>query len=101
MKATSYTKLNTYEVDGNDLTIYWGEEAHAPQDDEVEPYWTYEACRANATDSRAALVEKIMATRYPTYGAEIAAMANGGSDAEEHEAFRAQAKSLADGWVSR
>jgi hypothetical protein len=44
------------------------------------------------------LIEKIMATKYPTYGAEVAAICNGGESAAEHEAFRVQAKSLANGW---
>ena len=101
MKATSYTQLNTYEVDGNDLAIYWNEEAHEPKEDETEPYWTYDHCQAFASDSRNVLIEKIMATKYPTYGAEVAALANGGESAAEHQALRAQAKTLADGWINK
>jgi hypothetical protein len=101
MKATSYTKLNTYEVDGNDLAIYWNEQEHAPKENETEVYWTYEHCQAFASDSRSVLIEKIMATRYATYGAEIAAIRNGGQSADDHSAFRVQAKALADGWLNR
>jgi hypothetical protein len=99
MKATSYTQLNTYMVDGNDLAIYWNEEAHTPHEGETEPYWTYDHCQAFASDDRSALIEKIMATMYPTMGAEIAAISNGGRQAEDHQAFRAKAKALADGWL--
>jgi hypothetical protein len=98
MKVTSYTKLNTYEVDGNDLAIYWNEQEHEPKENENEIYWTYDHAQAFASDSRNVLIEKIMATKYPTYGAEVAAICNGGESAAEHEAFRVQAKALADGW---
>jgi hypothetical protein len=101
MKATSYAKLNTYEVDGNDLVIYWNEEEHEPKENESETYWTYDCCRAFASDHREVLIEKIMQSRYPTYGAEIAAIRNGGQDADDHHALRVQAKALADGWLDR
>jgi cobalamin biosynthesis protein CobT len=101
MKVTSYTKLNTYEVDGNDLAIYWDEQEHEPKEDETEVYWTYDHAQAFASDSRNVLIEKIMATKYPTYGAEVAAICNGGDSAAKHEAFRAEAKTLADGWVNK
>lgn len=101
MKVTSYTKLNTYEVDGNDMAIYWGEQAHEPKEGETESYWTYNHCQAFASDTRNVLIEKIMATKYPTYGSEVSAIRNGGQDAEDHQALRVQAKALADGWLKK
>lgn len=101
MKVTSYTKLNTYEVDGNDLAIYWNEQEHEPKENETEIYWTYDHAQVFASDSRNVLIEKIMATRYPTAGAEVAAICNGGESAAEHEAFRVQAKTLAKGWINK
>jgi len=110
MKARSSVKLNTYEVDGNNLSIYWNEEYHEPVSDiedsintleSREPYWTYDHCYAFATDSYGVLIEKIIATKYPTYGSEIAALANGGDSAAKHEAFRNLAKDLASGWINR
>ena len=101
MKTTSYEKLPAYEVSGVELTIYWNEEENAPREDETEIYWSYDSCRAKTTDSRSALIEKIMATKYPTYGAEVAAIQNGGEDAIEHQAMRDLAKSLVDGWFGR
>jgi hypothetical protein len=100
MKATSYTQIPTYEISGNDLTIYWDEQEHPPREDETEAYYTYQFCRAKTTDSRSAIIEKIMATQYPTYGSEVAAICNGGEAAADHEAMRAQAKLLADGWLT-
>jgi hypothetical protein len=101
MKVTSYTKLNTYEVDGNDLAIYWDEQEHEPKENETEVYWTYDHAQVFASDSRNVLIEKIMATKYPTYGAEVAAIVNGGESAAGHEAFRVQAKTLANGWINK
>ena len=98
MKTTSYTQLDTYETSGNDLTIYWNEQEHPPREDEEEVYWSYDFCRAKTTDSRSDLIEKIMATKYPSYGSEVAAICNGGEDAKAHEEMRQLAKSLADGW---
>jgi hypothetical protein len=97
MKVTSYTQLNTYEVDGNDMAIYWNEQAHEPKEGETESYWTYDHCQAFASDTRNVLIEKIMATKYPTYGSEVAALSNGGESAATHQAFREQAKALANG----
>ena len=101
MKTNSYTQLDTYETSGNDLTIYWNEQEHMPREDEEEKYWTYDFCRAKTTDSRSVLIEKIMATQYPTYGSEVAAICNGGDAAQAHEAMRELAKSLANGWIER
>lgn len=101
MKVTSYTQLSTYEVAGNNLAIYWNEQIHEPKQDETESYWTYDYCQACASDNRGALIEKIIATKYPTYGTEVAALSNGGDSLAEHQSFRVQAKTLADGWVNR
>lgn len=101
MKVTSYEQLETYEVDGNVLSIYWGEASHAPKEDETEPYWTYDCCKAHTSDSRSVLIEKIIQTKYPTTGAEIAAIQNGGQDAEDHQQHRALAKALVDGWLQK
>lgn len=101
MKITSYTQLPTYEVSGSYLNIYWNEQEHEPKENETEVYWSYDLCRAKTSDNRSALIEKIIATEYPTYGSEVAAIRNGGEAAEKHESLRTQAKTLADGWVHR
>jgi hypothetical protein len=108
MKARSSVKLNTYELDGNNLSIYWNEEYHEPVSDiedntldSREAYWTYDHCYAFATDDYGTLIEKIIATKYPTYGSEIAALANGSDSAAKHKALRKLAKELASGWVNR
>ncbi|MDX1408411.1 MAG: hypothetical protein R3330_09765, partial [Saprospiraceae bacterium] len=67
---------------------------------EIETYWTAEEALCRVSDTRNVLIEKIMASQYTT-GAELAAINNGGEDYEVYQAFRAQAKALADGWLER
>ena len=102
MKTYSSEQLPTYQVSGQELRIHWdAKEVPAHVMDEQSTQWEQEEAVCNVSDSRDSLIEKIMATKYPTYGAEVAALCNGGDDAAQHEAFRAQAKSLADGWINR
>ncbi len=102
MKTYSSEQLPTYQVSGQELRIHWdAKEVPAQGMDESSTQWEQQEALCNVSDSRASLIEKIMATKYPTYGAEVAALCNGGDDAAQHEAFRAQAKSLADGWINR
>lgn len=100
MRITSYVQLNTYQPAGNDLAIYWAEEENEPKEGETEVHWTYEYCLAKVFDTRSVLIEKIIATKYPSYGSEIAALSNGGESEQEHQVFREQAKVLADGWLA-
>lgn len=100
MKTTSYTQLDTYETSGNELNIYWNEVAHDPREDETEPYWVYDFCRAKTTDDYGTLVSKIIRSQM-SVDAEFAAINNGGSAYEEYQAFRALAKDLASNWVQR
>jgi hypothetical protein len=102
MKTYSSEQLPTYQVSGQELRIHWdAKEVPVFGMDEPQTQWEQQEALCNVSDSRASLIEKIMATKYPTYGAEVAALCNGGDDAAQHEAFRAQAKSLADGWINR
>ena len=101
MKRTqSQVKMPTYELSGKELTIYWDEQElnRESVEGEQETVYSYAYCVASVFDNRDALIEKIMATQYPTYGSEVAAICNGGEDAENHEAMRQTAKTLADGW---
>lgn len=103
MNATSYVKLNTYEPQGNYLGIYWNEESHDPKEGETEPYWTYDYCSAFVSDDRGTLISKIIRTQY-SIDAEIATINNKDEKPEEYasyQAFRQQAKDLADGWINR
>lgn len=94
MRITSYTELPTYEISGNALNIYFDPHTHEPKEDETEPYWTYELCRAQTTDGYDALVVKLLRTRY-SLDDELAAINDGGERHADFLQFRAQIKLLA------
>jgi hypothetical protein len=95
-RTTSQIKMPAYEVSGGEVTIFWDEQTEQREDKTV---YSYAYCVVSVYDDRAAIIEKIMATQYTT-GAEIAALSNGGESAAAHEAFRTEAKALADGWLA-
>ena len=98
----SPTQLNTYEVLGDNLRIHFEEEAvntEATEDFDASVSYKYVTAYTTKVASRAEIVEAVMRCFYPSYGAEIASIQNGGSDRDTHQARRIQAKELADGWV--
>ena len=100
MKVSSSSVLPTYQVLGNKLLIHWNEQVVMSTGMDGEPTTSYEYNEASAFvyDTRELLIEKIIGSVY-TVGAEIAAIRNGGQDADDHHALRVQAKALADGWL--
>lgn len=101
MKVYSDTQLPVYQVIGQTLRIHWGsaeETKEQPDGTEVITYVCSEAI-CDKADGRNTIIEKIMASEYTT-GAELAAINNGGEDYDAYQAFRLQAKALADGWVN-
>ena len=98
----SPTQLNTYEVLGDNLRIHFEEEVvniEATEDFDESVSYKYVTAYTVKVASRAEIVEAVMRCFYPSYGAEIASIQNGGSDRDTHQARRIQAKELADGWV--
>lgn len=102
MRVSSKEKLEDYQVIGDKLRIHWDHQEVTVEDIEGEQstQWQCEEAVVKKTASRSDIIEAVIATKYPTYGAEIAAMRNGGEDAEEHEALRLKARGLANGWIS-
>lgn len=102
MRVTSKDKLDDYQVIGRKLRVHWDHEevSFENADGEKESQWQCEEAVVKKTASRDELIEAVMATKYPTYGAEIAAIRNGGAEADEHAALRDKAKVLADGWFT-
>jgi len=100
MRVTSDQKLEDYQVIGDKLRLHWGHEQVTVEGIEGEQttQWQCEEAVVKKTASRDKIIETIIATQYPTYGSEIAAIRNGGEDAEAHESLRKKAKELADGW---
>lgn len=100
MKVYSDTKLPTYQVIGQSLLIHWdAQEVPAPSmNDEPRTQWVQNEALCNPADSYGQLVAKIIGSVYD-YNAEFAAINDGGEKYAEYQAFRAQAKALAQGWI--
>jgi predicted Mrr-cat superfamily restriction endonuclease len=104
MKAYFNEQPDVYAVSGNELRIRWNiQEVPVPSmDDEPRTQWEANEALCNVKDSRDTLIEKIIGSVH-TPGAEIALINNKDTDPEayaEYQAFRAEAKLLADGWIS-
>jgi predicted Mrr-cat superfamily restriction endonuclease len=105
MKVYSGTQPEVYAVSGQELRIHWNiKEVPAPSmDDETETQWEANEALCHVNDTRDVLIEKIIGSVH-TAGAEIALINNKDIDPDayaEYQAFRAEAKALADGWVNR
>jgi hypothetical protein len=103
MKTQASYEIQPYEVSGYDLRIHWNieQKTREDMDGSTIAFWEANEALCDRRDSRGQIIEKIMQSVYPTFGAEIAAIRNGGQSAEDHQALRNQAKSLADGWIER
>ena len=103
MKTQASYEIQPYEVSGYELRIHWDIEQKTREDinGSTTTFWEANEALCDRRDSRSQIIEKIMQSVYPTLGAEIAAIQNGGQDAQNHQALRDQAKSLADGWLQR
>jgi hypothetical protein len=103
MKTQASYEIEPYEVSGYELRVHWDIEKKTKEDmnGATITFWEANEALCNRKDSRAQIIEKIMQTVYPTFGAEIAAIRNGGQNAEDHQTLRDQAKALADGWLQR
>ena len=105
MKVYSGDQPEVYAVSGQELRIHWDiqEIQIETMDGETETQWVANEALCNPKDSRDTLIEKIIGSVH-TAGAEIALINNKDTDPEayaEYQAFRAEAKALADGWVNR
>ncbi len=101
MKVYSDTQLPTYQVIGQSLLIHWdAQEVAAPSIGEPRTQWEQNEAQCNVADSYGQLVSKIIGSVYD-YNAEFAAINDGGDKYAAYQAFRAQAKSLANGWLTQ
>jgi hypothetical protein len=104
MKTQAGYQIQPYEVSGYEVRIHWNIEQKTRQDMQGEVvYWEAEEVLCYVSDSRSVIIEKIIGSVYTT-GAEIAIINNQASDPvayADYQAFRAQAKQLADGWINQ
>jgi hypothetical protein len=97
MRVTSKEKLPEFQVIGKKLRIHF-DYVEIPATEDKDSAWECEEAATASSASRDEIIEAIIQTKYPTYGAELAAIQNGGVDADEHQQFRSFAKFLADSY---
>lgn len=94
-RVSSTEPLDKYEKAGNRVYIRLEEEVTTS--DDVPSYNYLQAqVRISGQLRREDIIEAIIRSKYPTYGAELAAQFNGGEKLAEHQAWRATAKVEAD-----
>ena len=103
MKTQSNEPINTYDVSGQELRIHWNieEKTKEGMDGESYTYWEADEALCGLHDSRSTLIDKIIACEY-SIGRELATINNAEEKPDayaEYQAFRAQAKALANGWL--
>lgn len=100
MKVYSDEQLPTYQVVGQTLLVHWdGQQVPAPSMGEPRMQWAQNEAVCTISDARAQIISAIIGSVYD-YNAEFAAINDGGEKYTTYQAFRAQAKVLADGWFS-
>ena len=100
-RTHSPVELQTYQVMGRKLRINFNHQVETvTTDDSEEQVHVYTTACVDKLADRDTIIEAVMQTKYPTYGAELAAIQNGGANATDHQEMRALAKQLADGWIT-
>ena len=105
MKTESSYQFQVYEISEQELRIHWNIEQKTKKDDEgnITIYWQANEALCNKLDDRSTLIQKIIGSVYKVAD-EIATINNAEIKPEqytEYQAFRTQAKALADGWVNK
>ena len=102
MKSFSDTQPDVYQVIGDVLHIHWNiEQVPASSMGEPRTQWSADEAVVNKSANRAQIIEAIIGSIFTT-GAEIAVINNQVSDPvaySAYQAFRLQAKQLADDWI--
>ena len=97
MRVSSTEKLPDYQTVGPTLRIHWDHKEVTSADETTgEPTvsWVCEEAAVPVTAGRRQIIEAVMATKYPTPGAEFAALQD---DSAGHAEMRRLAFRLADG----
>lgn len=103
MKSSSSHKQSDYQIRGPRAYIRWNhtEETKTDTEGKITTQWVCEEITVDKHTDRGSLIEAIIRTQYPDYGAELAAINNGGDDFINYQSFRDQAKMIADGFFNR
>lgn len=104
MKVQSNEQLPAYQVSGQELRIHWdAQEITADGMDGPVTYWEQSEALCGVADSRGQIISAIIRSVY-SIDDELATINNQANKPDEYaayQAFRAQAKQLADGWINR
>ena len=103
MKTYAGREFDVYEPSGQELRIHWNIQEVPAFGDAEGTQWEADEALCSIYDDRATLISKIIHSVY-TLDDEIATINNQSTKPEQYEAyqaFRAQAKALADGWINR
>jgi predicted Mrr-cat superfamily restriction endonuclease len=105
MKSYAGRQFETYEASGQELRVHWNIEQITKEgmDGQPETQWEANEALCGVADDRATLISKIIGSVY-TLADEIATINNKDSKPDEYanyQAFRTQAKALADGWIAQ
>jgi hypothetical protein len=98
-------KLPTYETFGEKLRVNFDEQEIIVKDMDgnEKVVYQYTTAESSIASNRSQLISDIIGSKY-TIGGEFAAINNAESDPQEYseyQAFRAQAKHLADEWLNK
>ncbi len=101
----SNDKPDTFRIEKREVRIAWNihQETINTLDDQQETQWVYNEAVIHPLDTRDVIIRKIIASVHSLED-EIALINNQNIEPEEYaayQAFRATAKTLADGWLSR
>lgn len=100
MKTYSDEQLPTYQVSGQLLLIHWdAKQVSAPSMGEPRMQWEQNEATCNSANDRGQIISAIIGSVYD-YNAEFSAINDGGEKYAAYQAFRTQAKALADGWFA-
>lgn len=90
-------KLPKFQILGMTLIMRCNEREIVTLDDDgnEQVRYEYDVAKVCKTSSRDERIEAIIKSKYPTYGAELAAMHKVGDEKDEYLAFRELAKQVA------
>lgn len=94
-RVSSTEPLDKYEKAGNRVYIRLEEEVNTSEGGTSYNYLQAQV-RISGQLNREDIIEAIIRSKYPTYGAELAAQLNGGEELAEHQVWRETAKVEAD-----
>ena len=93
----STEKLQKFQREGQYVFVRLDEQKET---DEMEQYsYLQSKIKLSGNIKRDMIIEAIIRAKYPSYGAELAAMASGEEERQEHQAWRQLAKDTAEYFI--